>query len=222
MEMIEGSLEPLTTVLTPSNPLSASPTQTPSPRHVSNEPTWALEVKQCVYNIVMDREKEMSVERYSHKDSIALELPIQVPIHPTPTVAPCQAQDDPSLPMGATPVRSGLLVISPKHPMGDMHSPTIEAGREQHRHAKAPSRGVEGLYLASATTYIQEHLNRRTHICDAFTPRVTEELPSRAVKMEAGQSHTDDISRGTTDGMEHIPCSTMGPMLPALSLSHPM
>jgi hypothetical protein len=40
--------------------------------------------------------------------------------------------------------------------------------------------------------------------------------------MEAGQSHTDDISRGTTDGMEHIPCSTMGPMLPALSLAHPM
>jgi hypothetical protein len=163
MEMIEGSLEPSTTALMPSNPLSASPTQTLSPCHVSNEPAWALEVKQHVYNIVMDGEKETSVERHSRKDSIALELPIQVPIHPALTVAPRQAQDDPSLPMGATPVRSGLLIISPKRPTGDMHSPTIEAGQEQHRHAKAHSRGVKGLYIPRQCYNICPRAPEQTH-----------------------------------------------------------
>jgi hypothetical protein len=131
---------------------------------------------------------------------VALALPNRMPVLPAQAMAPRLSQDEPPLLVEMALTQCSLSI-------GNVS-------------CSAPSKENRGRYLASAAAYIQEHQNRCA--CDTFPRLVQGSLPLRVVKTKADESHTDNVNRGTTNGTEHTPCSTMmGPMLPALPLAHP-
>jgi hypothetical protein len=180
------------TVLSPLSHLSASPTQTPLPPHVSDSPAWKSEAKEQICDAVTDESQNTSDAECSPEDSAVTkpsstqraqrspDLPIQAtPVHQPPDELPLSVE--------TAPKRRGLAVVSSRHPMSNVSSPTTKTAQRQSEAIVVPSRGIKGVYLARAAAYIQERLSKRSLVCNTSPPGDMEELSSNAAEAEAGQ-----------------------------------
>jgi hypothetical protein len=95
MEMTQCSPKS-STVLSPLSRLSASPTQTPLPPHVSNSPTWKSEAEEQICDAIMDESQNTSDAECSPEDSVVAKPSNPLSAFPMLTSPPRGIPDEPA------------------------------------------------------------------------------------------------------------------------------
>ena len=74
----------------------------------------------------------------------------------------------------------------------------------------------EGIYLSRAAAYIQECMNRRSLVCDAFVPRTRKASLDKTMDSDAKQDSRDAISKNASRLASRLPCTKVAltPLVP--------